>query len=268
MTLNLPINAHQAVACAQRSMRRGSIVRIMILGLAGMGILLETVGNQQTPGGLMLLCAVGVWLMLSARTVKMQQSILRVGMLLEARQFTQAEQTLAGALCAFSLYKPPVIHALQNLTAMRYAQSQFNDVRILANALLQLSATPQALRPTRLMLADAALRLDDVPTAFYQLSLVQSAGAMPLREQLKNTELQVEYCIRLNAWAQAMEYLPWKIEVSDLLPAPASARLQAMLATAAHNIGRSDWRTWFERRVQLLTPASVNTHPASITAVT
>jgi len=268
MTLTTPINAQHAVRNARRSLWRGTVVRVMTLVLAAVGIVIESGMGQPTLGGLLLLAAIAMWVLLSVRTVKNQQSILRVGLLLEARQFEQAEQTLARAIDSFSLYKPPVIQALQNLTAMRYAQNQFNDVRTLANELLQYKAPPAAHRPTRLMLADAALRLDDLPTAFYQLSLVQAAGAMPLREQLKNTELQVEYCVRLGAWAQALEYLPWKLEVADLLPAPASARFQSMLAVASHNIGRNDWQAWFERRITLMTPAQFATNQESVTATT
>jgi thioredoxin-like negative regulator of GroEL len=141
---------------------------------------------------------------------------------------------------------------LQNLAALRHAQQRFAEAASITSELLRLQPRDAGMRRTlQLMLAECALETNDLYTAHAALS--QIGPALPLRETLKLLELQVEYCVRISAWPQAMDQLPAKAEMAELMPAEPAARVQGLLALAALKAGRPDWSTWLRRRAELLT---------------
>ncbi len=249
--LAIPISADRAVARARAAMLLSTAVRTVIVVMAIVGMAMVVVLHDDSAGSVILLSAISFWLMLTLHTVRNQQGLRRVGLMIESRRFDDAEQTLAGALGSFSLYRAPVLQALQNLAALRHLQQRFDQTRILSAELLRHDPRPQSSRPIRLLLAEAALALDDLHTAHATLTQIGNSGSS-LRETLKLTELQIDYCVRIGAWPQALENLPWKIELAELLPTESAAHVQALLALAAMKLHRLDWASWLRHRVELL----------------
>lgn len=248
--LAIPISAERAVARARAVVLMGTAVRTMVVTAALVGVGMVVILHNDFAGTVTLLIAITLWLTLTIRTVRNQYGLRRVGLLLETRRYEEAEQTLAESLGSFSLFRAPVLQALQNLAALRHQQQQFDQTRLLSSELLRYDARPQSSRPVRLLLAEAALELDDLQTA--HATLTQIGGQGSLRETMKLTELQIDYCVRIGAWPQALENLPWKIELAELLPTENAAHVQAMLALAALKLQRPDWANWLRRRVELL----------------
>lgn len=248
--LPIPIPADRAVARARVAILIGTLVRAVILCGIVAGLAMVTALKLDFAGTVTLLASVTLWLMLTIRTARNQQGLRRVGLLLETRRYDEAEQVLAETLDGFSMFRAPVLQALHHLAGLRRAQQKFDQTRVLSAELLRYDSRPQSSRAVRLLLAESALELDDLHTA--HATLTQIAGEGTLRETMKLTELQIDYCVRVGAWPQALENLPWKIELAELLPAESAAQVQAMLALAALKLQRHDWAQWLRRRVELL----------------
>src|SRR5690606_5181117 len=141
---------------------------------------------------------------------------------------------------------------LQNLAALRHAQRRFRDASQLATELLRYRPTDVSVRRTLLLMqAECGLEMNDLQSVHQALSGI--GAPLPVREMLKMTELQIEFYVRTGAYVQALEQLPAKVELAELLPADSAARMQAMLAISAKRLNRDEWMRWLRRRVELLT---------------
>lgn len=246
----IEIDARKAIASVRRAGAMASVLRfVLLLGVAG-GFVLTAIG-QQTVGMLLMAGVIVMLFMLASRSVRAQQTIGRASGLIGAGHYDEAEKTLHEGLRSFVIYRAPRMGLLQNLAALRHAQGRFPEAATLSHELLRYRRTDSALtRTLRLMLAECALEMNDLPAA--HAALQQVPAQLPLREMLKLMELQVDYCVRISAWSAALDQLGTKIEMSELLPAEVAARVQALLALAAFKLGRNDWSAWLKRRAELL----------------
>ncbi len=254
-----PIDTAFAISSVRRSAAISMALRIALLAGVSVGFVMVGRGMGMVGGSLMA-AAIAVLLLLSGRSVRTQQSVARASNLIGAGQFDEAEKTLAEGLRSLLLYRAPRLGMLQNLAALRHAQRRFGDAAMIAAELLRQGRNSSD-RPLKLMLAECALELNDLQTAHSALS--QIPPVLPVREMLKLMELQVEYCVRIGAWPAALDQLPMKVELAELLPAEPAARVQGLLALAAHREGRADWSSWLKRRAELLTdiPRLVQARP-------
>lgn len=245
-----PINTEHAVARVRRGAVVSLVVRVLLLTGISLGFVLSAFG-QLMIGGAIMLGVIVLMFGLAARGLKSHQQTARAGLLIDAGQFDEAEAQLAEALETFMLYRSPRTSLLQNLAALRHAQKRYREAALIAGELLRgRQRDPGAGRTLRLMLAECSLQTGDLPTVHAALSGV--VPPMPVRQLLKLMELQIEYCVRIGAWQQALDQLPTKIELVELLPAEPAARVQGMLALASARANRPDWCDWLKRRVELL----------------
>ncbi len=243
--------AKSVISRVRRNAVLSLVLRILLIaGMTG-GFVLVAAGKE-TLGGSIMGGVIAILFFIATRSIRIQQTLGRAGQLIGMGQFDEAEKLLDEGLRSFILHRKPRQGMLQNLAAMRHGQRRFADAAMLASELLSSHRIdPSSTRPLRLMLAECALELNDLSATHAALS--QIAPNMPVREMLKMLELQVDYCVRVNAWPAALDQLPMKIEMAELLPAETAARLQALLGLAALKMGRSDWAAWLKRRAELLT---------------
>ena len=250
MPLAIPISTRIAIRRARQGILLADLLRMVLTMLSIVGFIC-CLGTRYLPIGTGMLFALPMaWLSLAIRTARNQQQMLRVPALIEAKQFEEAEQAVADGLSRFSLVRGPRLQALQHLAYVRHAQRNYAAAQQLANALLRYRLPDAAATGARLLLAECALEAGDLLSAHATLTGI--GGALSLRESLKLLELQTDYCIRISAWQSAIENLPWKIELAELLSTDAAARMQAGLALAAKKMRHETWADWLKRRCELL----------------
>ena len=190
------------------------------------------------------------WVMLVTRSIRRQQPLLGVPLLIESRQPERADRVIAESLRSFSIFRAPRVQALQHLANIRQGQHRARDAADLAGELLRYRLSAPTATAMRLLQAESALELNDLHAAHAALSSLESPTH--LAESMKLMQLQTDYCIRTGAWSAALENLPWKVELAELLPTESAAWVQALLALAAKNSNLPEWRTWLQRRSELL----------------
>ncbi|MGN6625398.1 MAG: hypothetical protein ACTHLN_02155 [Tepidisphaeraceae bacterium] len=263
MPLSVPIQTRTAIRRARQGILLADLMRGLMFILSIVGFVL-CLSEKQLPLGTALLFALPMgWFALALRTARGQQQLLRVPALIDAGELEQAEQSVADALGQFSLVRGPRLQALQHLSHIRHQQRNYAAALQIAQALLRFRLPLSVATATRLLMAECALEAGDLLGAHAALSAVR--GAVSLRESMKLLELQTEYCVRTNAWQPAIENLPWKVELAELMPTAAAARVQAGLALAARHLQLTDWADWLARRHDLLVgplPAMASSEPS------
>ncbi|HEX8522821.1 MAG TPA: hypothetical protein VF669_11230 [Tepidisphaeraceae bacterium] len=246
------IPAQLAISRLRRDLTLGLALNIVLCVLAAACLVLPmSIGGF---GGIMLLTLVGViWLGLSYQSVKGSRLAAGSPGLIAAGELEIAEHQIESALKSFSLYRTSKLMALHHLALLRHAQKRWEDCAQLCRELLQqrLGSLRPLERPTRLMLAEALLELNDLPAAHLAiLQLYQQR--LTLGEATNLLLVQLDYETRISSWEQMCQGLSAKAQLAELLPAGKSARAQAFLALAARKAGYEDWSQWLRRRAELL----------------
>jgi hypothetical protein len=78
---------------------------------------------------------------------------------------------------------------------------------------------------------------------------------LSLSEALELTLVQSDYLSRVGAWEQMVQGIAQKVQLAELLPSEASARVQALLALAAKKVGKTELSDWLKKRAELLADA-------------
>jgi len=245
-----PLATEQAIRLARTGIRRGTVVRWLLILIGFGGVVLAGVERAPSVGPAMALGAALAWVMLVVRSVRSQQDLLGVPVLIEHRQQDQADQIIAASLRAFSIFRAPRMQALQHLASIRHEQRRSQDAAALISELLRYRLTPAARTSLLLLRAQSALELNDLPAVHAALSSLPPPAS--LAESMKLMQLQTDYCVRVGAWSAALDNLPWKVELAELLPTDDAAWVQGLLALAAQRCNLPEWHAWLQRRAELL----------------
>ena len=205
-------------------------------------------------GAIGLLAVFAVWLMLSFTSAKNSRILAPSPELIASGQFEEAERRIEEALRAFSISRSAKLLGLHHLAVLRHKQRRWQDSATLCRAVLaqRIVAGEGVARSSRLMLADALLELGDVQGAGDAIGGLRDEP-LGLTELMTMLQVELDYQARIAAWERMMIGLPTKVQLAEIMPPEASARVQAMLALAARHTGRQDWSDWLRRRVELLT---------------
>ena len=200
---------------------------------------------------------VGIWIALSITSARSSRLAMDSPALIATGQFDEAERRIDQAMRAFSLFGPPKLRALHQLAVLRHAQQRWQDAAALCKALLghRIGMSRGLTTPSRLILAESLLELNDLPGSFVTVRDLYSQ-TLSLEEVLNVMSLQLDYESRIGAWGKMFDGATTKTQLAELMPSPAAARVQALLALAALKSGRPDWADWLRRRAELL--ADVN----------
>lgn len=243
-----------AISRLRRDLTLGSLVKgtLLAAGLAAMVVL--PVYAPHVHSALALLAVGVVWLVLSYNSAKTSRISADSPALIAAGEYEEAEKQIEEALSTFSLFRVVKLQTLHHLALLRHAQKRFREAAELCHAVLsqRLGTTAAPLsKPVRLLLADAMLEMDDVRGAYDALSGLYGQR-LSLAEVLKLLAAQLDYESRIGAWGRMTYEVMTKVQLAELMPTPAAARTQALLALASRNTGREDFCEWLRARAGLL----------------
>ena len=246
------IRAETAIHRFRRDLAFGLVVRgLFALALAAAFVLpMAGVGFDPLLALPVIAC---VFLVLSVGSVKGSRLITDSPSLIAAGQYEEAEKRIDQALRSFSLFRHVKVLGLHHLALLRHAQKNWHDSALLCRALLgqKLGTMQNVGKPARLMLADALLEMGDVRGAGDAIAELMR-HRLSLAELMKLLAVQLDHQSRVGAWNDMMNGVAAKVQLAELMPAPAAARSQALLALAAKHVGRPDWSDWLRRRAELL----------------
>jgi len=194
-----------------------------------------------------------IWFWLSINSARSSRAAAQSPSLIAAGQFDEAERNIEQSVRTFSLVRTVKLQSLHHLALLRHAQRRWQESASFARALLsqRLGALQPLSRSTRLLLADSLLEMNDLRGAYDAISALHRES-MSLAEVLNLLSIQLDYSARVEGWKSMLENVMSKVQLAELLPAPLSARSQALLALAAKKVGREDLSGWLRDRAALL----------------
>lgn len=238
----------------RRDLALGTLLRTLLL-LAAVACVTAGPALGMHEESMYLLLIVGaVWVMLSYRSMQGTRMSADSHSLIAAGEFDRAEAHIDSSLRTFSLFRTVKLLSLHHLALLRHAQRRWRESAMLCQALLSqnLGRRLRGLtRTTWLLLADSTLQMGDLRGAYDAMSGV-SRYRLTLGESLTFQLMQLDYGSRIGAWGPMLESVGAKVQMSELMPTLSAARSQAMMALAAHKLGREALSRWLRRRAELL----------------
>lgn len=245
--------AQSAIARFHRDLTVGRVLNVALLVGVATCFFLGGIIDSRFADVLLVLVIGVIWITLGVHSVKGSRLAAGSPSLIAAGQFEQAEHQIEQALRSFSLFRTSKILSLHHLAVLRHAQRRWPDAADLSRALLRqrLGNLNRLSRQSRLILADALLELGDAAGAHQAIAQLYQER-LSLAEALNLLGVQLDYLWRIHAWDQMLEGAGAKVQLAELMSAPAAAKAQALLALAAHKRGRRDLADYLRRRVELL----------------
>ncbi len=254
------LNTDHAISRVRRDLALGFALKAVLLaaGLAAVVVVPRVAPHVNS--GLALFGVAVVWLVLSYNSAKGSRAAADVPSLIAAGLHEEAEEEIDAALRRFSLIRVVKLQTLYQLAVLRHAQKRHRESAAVCRELLRPragSAGAAVARPVRLLMADVSLELDDLPAVHGALAGLYGER-LSLNEVLQLLAAQLDYEARIGAWGRMTHEVMTKVQLTELMPAASAARAQALLALAAGESGRADFRDWLRDRAALLaTPADL-----------
>jgi len=245
--------AQYAIARLRRDLTIGTTLNFTLASIAAICLVLPIGLDIGFAGTLLLVVVGGVWLVLSAQSVRGSRLAASSPSLIASGRLDAAEQQIEQALHTFSLYRTTKLLSLHHLAMLRHAQRRWEDCAQLCRALLsqRLGSLQSLARQSRLLLADSLLETGDVGGAYDALAALYHQR-LSLAEAMNLLAVQLDYQSRVGAWEQMFEGAGTKVQLAELMPAPIAARAEALLALAARKLDKQDWANWLRARAELL----------------
>lgn len=243
------ITVERAINRVRRDLTLASLLKFS-LGLALAGCFMVGPDNLKV----LAIIAIGsLWFWLSMNSARGSRVAAASPVLIAAGNFEEAERNIERTVQTFSLFRNVKLQALHHLAVLRHAQHRWQESAMLAKALLgqRLGALQPISVSTRLLLADSLLEMQDLTGAYDALSGIRR-DQLSLSEMLKFQTLEVDYCTNIAAWDVVMDHVMNRVRLSELMPAGASGRTQAMIALAALKRGKNELSGWLKSRAELL----------------
>jgi hypothetical protein len=230
-----------------------ALLRFVLLGAAMACVLLGPVLGSAFNGYLLLGLIAGIWLVLSYRSAQGSRIAADSPSLIASGRYEEAEERITQSLNSFSLFRPVKLMSLHHLALLRHAQKRWEESAALCRALLgqRLGQLQGIAKPSRLILADACLEMNDLRAAHEALSTLYMQR-LSLGEAMNLQLVQLDYSTRIGAWEHMLMGVNVKVQLAELMPTGNAARAQAYLALAAKRTGRTELSDWLRRRVELL----------------
>lgn len=248
------MTAQAAIARARRDLTFSAWLKVLLLACAVIGVFVAPwVGLGSDGGVLVMVVVLGIWVALSIRSMRGSRLAAGSPSLIAAGQFEEAERQIETALRTFTIFRTVKLLSLHHLALLRHAQKRYHEAATLCRALLhqRLGAMSSINRQSRLILADALLEIGDLQGAYDAFAALYRQR-LSLPEAMNLLQVELDYQARIGAWESMARNIATKVQMAELLPTPAAARAQAMLALAAQKTGQTDWAEFLRRRVELL----------------
>lgn len=258
------MNAREAIDKIRRDIALAMLLRSLLLVGAITSILIDILKPHILDASAVLIVIAALWLALSIRSARNSRLIGISPLLIAAGDYDAAEKQIEQSLTRFSLFRTVKLLSLHHLAMLRHAQRRYDEAVSLCRALLRqrLGKLTSVSRQAHLIFADSLLKIGDVQGAGLAIQSLQGQS-LNLPETLNMLQVEVSYQASINAWDRIISGLETKIQLAELLPTLPAARVQALLALAAHHQNHPDWAQWLASRAQLLAEPSELTsmHP-------
>jgi hypothetical protein len=247
------LSTDSTISRLRRDLALGALLQGTLFAAALASLVVLPLLLPQVNSSVALLAVFIIWVALMYNSAKGSRLSADAPGLIAAGQFEEAEGQIEQTLKAFSMFRGIKLQAAHQLAVLRHAQRRFRESAALSQAVLAqrgAAATPMS-RSVRLLLADTMLEIGDLRGAYDALSGIYGQR-LSLSEVLNLLLSQLDYESRIGAWSRMMHDAMTKVQLAELMPPPAAARTQALLALSAKNIGRADFCDWLRSRVELL----------------
>jgi len=236
-------------------------VRIALLAVFFGGWIILTVAGQALGMWPMHLIVVAglTWvgtLIYSTRSARLVQHA--AGLIVGGAPDDVVEPALRDAGARFTIHTGVRVLFYQHAAIHRHRQGRFDESAAISAALLNHPHVPLTAAQRRhllLMLAEALLQRGDYGGAYAGLSQLHGE-ALPLMEYVQYVGLRIVYESRCGHDRAALDQLPKKIQVVDLLAPAAAATCHQHLGWSAARLGQQPLAAWLHERAGLLMPDS------------
>ena len=239
----------------RRQMRTADLLRGCLALALGGGLIAYCFAAPGTRGyvAAALLVVSGTWIVLLLRTIGQLRRARTSSALLKEGRIEEAHQELLGALDSLSPLRSIKILACHYLAVAAHLGRRYGETAAICRELLAhpLGAMANLGTATRLILVDSLLMLDEFDAA---APVIQQIGASPLSltDRLTFLPIELRYQLATDQAAQAVESLPSKARLAELLDSSAAALTHALLAEACMRMKLTPQHEYLLRRAALL----------------
>lgn len=247
--------ARECLARFRRQMRAAAAMRWVFLVAMTAGLAsFYFVGDaaQTWVLGAMALLA-GTWIALGVRGARLAREARLGAMLLEAGEIDAAQQHFLTALTGLTPLRSVKLLACHQLAVTAHVSRAHRGAAVLCRGLLahRLGSMKSVATATRLILADSLLTLDDVVAAGDVVKTLSRTN-LSLADQMTFLPIELRYQLSAGKSADAVESLPDKVRLAELLDSPAASLSHALLAEACRRNDLATEKRYLLRRAALL----------------
>lgn len=239
----------------QRQVRRIRVFRLFLLVGTALAVLYAS--SLPQPDNKRLIFAIFIatlviWALTMMNSARVARYLQTASALLSIGQLDDAEVWLRRALQRFSLSARTKILACQQIASLLFRRDDHQSVVLVCGELLKqrLTGFQSVWVNTRLMMADSLLMLDRVPEAYEAIRPVYDAE-LSLSDRMKLLPLQLRYELAADYPSAAVQGLPEKLQVAELLDSPRAALVHALLAEACRRSNMSEQQAFLTERAWL-----------------
>ena len=239
----------------RRQMRTADLLRwCLAVALAGglIAYCFAAPGRQGYVAAALLVVG-GVWIVLLLRTVGQLRRARNSSALLKEGRIDEARQGLLLALDSLSPLRSIKILTCHYLAVAAHLRRRYGETAAICRELLAHPLGPMSNigTATRLILVDSLLMLDEFDVA---APVVQRIGAtrLSLTDRLTFLPIELRYQLATDQAARAVESLPGKVRLAELLDSSGAALTHALLAEACRQMKLTAQQDYLLRRAALL----------------
>jgi hypothetical protein len=251
------------VALLQSTGRRLAAARVVmaVLGAVALGgvVLASVLGQDLLILG--ALAAAGVWLFLSMSSNRHARRVREAAALATLGRVESAEGRAMETLKSFVLNRPTTIGAAAVLARVRYSQGRYAEAAVLSSFVLERPerALGSDKRGIRLLMGESLVEAGRVHEALAAVAVLyappgSAEGPLVLSEAMRLLQIQLRAQAALGQWDQVRDSIGGKLDLIELMPGDAMAKLTRLMAEATGRGGQAwaRWTRFLQQRADLL----------------
>ncbi|MHC4067401.1 MAG: hypothetical protein ACYSUI_23255 [Planctomycetota bacterium] len=239
----------------RRQMRAANLLRLVLgAGLLAGLVVFYRADHATRRWILVALAAVaGLWIALALRGLQAVKRTRIGAALLAAGRVEEGCQVLGEALSRFTPLRSAKILACHQLAVAAHLAHCYREAVAICRELLayRLGAMRNLAAPTRLILADSLLLLDDVQAADPVIEALESVE-LSLADQLTFLPVELRFQLAVGRHAQVVNSLPEKVGLADLLDSTSACLVHTLLAEGCRRMHLASQQAYLLRRAALL----------------
>jgi len=242
-----------------RRLRRDLSVTRSLRLLSFLALMAVVVSSSQLPSPMNKRVFFGVfigtlilWAFTMMQAARFGQQLRTASTLLNIGRLEDAEVWLQRVLKQFSWSTQVKTMAAQHYAALFFRRDAHEQVVQICQELLKerMAHIENVWVNTRLMLADSLLLLGQVPAAYDAIRPLYDSP-LSLVDRMRLLPIQLRYELGADYATAAVQNLPEKVELAELLDSPRASLVHALLAEACRRLGMAEEQTFLAERAWL-----------------